>query len=421
LRVLAVCVLLLVFQLSVLEATPLHPAFDLQGEGLTMAVAGVGLAGGRGTPRTLTINIAGPVELAVLYWTGRDRPCPEDPPGSGVCVIPSTPYKDQVLTLDGEPLVGTLIGSEEQPDANPGAINNLGYMADVTDRVRAKGPGHRIFHLGDGEPGNDLADLDGAGLLVVSTAPGAPAARVIVFHGLDFAYGEDRTHGPTEITQPIAINHGGSRFERHGELALFAGDALATAPDRIDISGNPSLLNRLDSSAGAQWDADVFPVDLPAGSLSTTVQLVSEPYGRNPDSLLWVMAALRVPLPVLNGCDGVFWAGHVAAWIPTGIHTSQTLGNTFVESKGYAALGGSTILGALRLRDGPGLVGAAKALLRAASAALLNASHPTLEYPHTRTQVITEVDTALRQRDPAAILDLARQMDEWNGAACPLH
>lgn len=121
------------------------------------------------------------------------------------------------------------------------------------------------------------------------------------------------------------------------------------------------------------------------------------------------------------GCDVVFWAGHVDTWIPTGIHASQTLGNTFVESKGYAALAGTTLLAALRLRDGPGLAGAAKALLRAASAALLNASHPGLEYPKTRTQVITEVDTALRHRDPTAILALAHQMEEWNAAGCPLH
>jgi hypothetical protein len=405
----------------VLEATPLRPAFDLQGEGLTVSVAGVGLLGWNGVPRTLTIVIPGPVELALLYWAGRDRPCPQDPPGSGVCVIPGEPYKDQILTFDGARIPGMLIGSEAQPDANPGAINNLGYMADVTDRVRAKGLGRRSFKIGDGEPGNDLADLDGAGLLVVSTVAGRPAARVIVFQGLDFAYGEDRTHGPTEITAPIAFNHGAARTDRSGELAVFAGDALASAPDRIDIGHNPSLIDRLDGSAGAQWDADVFPVKIPAGSLSTTVQIASEPYGRNPDSLLWVMAALRIPLPVATGCAESFWAGRLDAWTPTGIHPSQTLRSTFTESAGYGGLGGITARGALRLVGGSDLLGAARSLLSAASAALLNASHPALEYPRTRTQVITEVDTALRGRDPAAILALARQMDEWNGETCPLH
>jgi hypothetical protein len=317
-------------------------------------------------------------------------------------------------------VLGKLIGSETQPDANPGAINNLGYMAEVTDQVRAKGLGRLTFRIGDGEPDRNLADLDGVGLLVLSSVPGRPAARVIVFQGMDFAYGEDRSPGPTRITEPIAFNHGSARAGRHGVMAIFAGDALASAPDRIDVGHNPSVVNRLDGSAGAQWDADVLPVDIPGGTLSTTVALASEPFGGNPDSLLWLMAALRVPLPVATGCADGFWAGHLDAWKGGGVRPDQLLRNTFTESAGYEALGGTTMQSALRLNGGPDLPGAARTLLREAAAALLNAAYPALEYPLTRTQVITEVDTALRFRDQAAILDLARDLAEWNGAACPL-
>jgi hypothetical protein len=388
-----------------------------------MTVAGVGLQGAKGAPRNLTITIAGQVELALLYWTGRDRPCPQDPPGSGTCIIPSVPYKDQVLALDGVLLPGTLIGRETQPDANPGAIQNIGYMADVTEQVRAKGTGRRVFAVGDGERGNDLADLDGAGLLVVATVADRPAARVIVFHGLDFAYGEDRTPGPSRITEPIAFDHGPARADRRGELAVFAGDALASAPDRIDlgdIAHDQSPLNRLDSSSGPQWDADVFPLTVPGGSLSTTVHVASEPFGRNPDSLLWVMAALRVPLPVPTGCSEGFWSGHLEPWQPTGIRPAQRLGDTFSEAARYGALGGTTLGAALRLRDGADLLGAAKRLLRAATAALLNATRADLEYPRSRTQVITDVDTALRSRDTGVILGVAGELEEANGAECPL-
>jgi len=384
-----------------------------------MSVAGAGLQGWRGVPRALAVKIDGPVELALLYWTGRDRPCPQDPPGSGVCVIPGEPYKDQILTLDGVEVLGRLIGSEAQPDANPGTINNLGYMAEVTDQVRAKGIGRLTFRIGDGEPDKNLADLDGVGLLVISSVPGRPAARVIVFQGLDFAYGEDRTPGSTRITEPIAFNHGAARTGRRGVMAIFAGDALASAPDRIDIGHNPSVVNRLDGSAGAQWDADVLPVNIPGGTLSTTAVIASEPFGGNPDSLLWVVAALRVPLPVATGCAGGFWTGHLDAW-KGGIRPDQLLRNTFTESAGYEGLGGTTMQAALRLNGGPDLPGAARTLVREGAAALLNAAHPGLEYPLTRTQVITEVDTALRARDQAAILDLARELAEWNGAACPL-
>jgi hypothetical protein len=335
-------------------------------------------------------------------------------------VIPREPYKDQVLTLDGTIVQGTLIGSEAQPDANPGAIDNLGYMADVTDLVRAKGAGRQVFRIGDGDPADNLADLDGAGLLVVSSNPGAPAARVIVFQGLDFAYGEDRTPGPSQSTDPIAFNHGGARAARSATLAIFVGDALATAADRIDIGHNPSIVNALNGSAGAQWDVDLFPVSIPGGSLSTTVDLASEPYGRNPDSLLWVMAALRVPLPVANGCAEGYWLSHLTAWNLLGLHPDQLVRNTFAESIHYTELSSTTLRAALGLRGGTDLAGAARSLAREATVALLNGSHPTLEYPRTRTQVITDVDTALRSRDASTILDLAHTFERWNGAVCPL-
>jgi hypothetical protein len=385
-----------------------------------MAVAGVGLQGWKGTPRSLTIKITGPVELALMVWTGRDRPCPPDPAGTEACVIPREPYKDQVLTLDGTIVQGTLIGSEAQPDANPGAIDNLGYMADVTDLVRAKGAGRQVFRIGDGDPADNLADLDGAGLLVVSSNPGAPAARVIVFQGLEFAYGEDRTPGPSQSTDPIAFNHGGARAARSATLAIFVGDALATAADRIDIGHNPSIVNALNGSAGAQWDVDLFPVSIPGGSVSTTVDLASEPYGRNPDSLLWVMAALRLPLPVANGCAEGYWLSHLAAWNLLGLHPDQLVRNTFAESVHYTELSSMTLRAALGLRGGTDLAGAARSLAREATAALLNGSHPTLEYPRTRTQVITDVDTALRSHDASVILDLAHNFETWNGAVCPL-
>jgi hypothetical protein len=41
----------------------------------------------------------------------------------------------------------------------------------------------------------------------------------------------------------------------------------------------------------------MFTIDVPANVSSTVVQMNSAPPGQNPDSLLWEVAALRVPLP----------------------------------------------------------------------------------------------------------------------------
>jgi hypothetical protein len=403
-------------------ATPLRPAFVLDGTGLSIAVAGAGMLGPSGRSRNLTVTIPGPVERAILYWAGRDRPCPLE---DGTCSLAENgPYKDQVITFGGSSFTGVLIGNEVQPDTNAGPINNLGYAADVTDVVRARGQGRLTFTVADGDAGNNLADLDGAGLLVVYTDPAKPdPARVIVYHGLDFAYGEDRTYGESQVTDPFTFNHGAARAAaRKGDLALFVADAETIGPDRVDISRNPSLVNRLDGSSGASWDVELVPVDIPAGAGATTVQIFSEPIGRNPDSLLWVMAALRVPLPVPNGCAPEVWVNQTeTVWFSeAGVRSTEKVQDVFREASRFAAVGAATLRTALRFRGGGGLLGAVKDLVQAGTAALLNAGHPRIEYPLTKTQIVTRVDTALRSQDAGLILATARDLAAANGAVCPL-
>lgn len=403
-----------------LQATALFPAYDLEGPGLSVTQAGAGMLQGRA--RNLVVSIGGRVELALLYWAGRDRPCPQEEPG-GPCGLPDAgPYKDQLLRVDGAVVEGSLVGSEPQPDTNAGPVNNLGYVADVTDLVRSHGTGRQVFRISDADPASNLADLDGVGLLVVYTDPAVAApARVIVYHGLDFAYGEDRTAGDSQVTDPFTFNHGAARATaRRGKLVVFAADAVKNGPDRIDVSRNPSLPDRLDGSAGPGWDADVFPLDIPATAGATSVQIFSEPVGRNPDSLLWVMAALWLPLPVPSGCPAAFWNRSTGLWSAAGTSPNERVGDLFTEARRYGPVGIATTRTALRFQNGGGLSGAAAILARAGVAALLNAGHPKVEYPLTRTQVITLVDTAFRSEDGAKILDAVRELDSASAAGCPL-
>lgn len=289
--VLALCVLLLP---SLARATPLSVALDIQGQGLSIAKGGVGLEGIGAGSRNITVNIGGPVQAALLYWTGRDRPCPQS---GGACVVPSQPYKDQVLKFENALITGTIIGTEGQPVTPDGPINNIGYLADVTSLVQAKGTGLQTFAVMDGDAASNLFRLNGAGLIVIYTNPTDTAGyRLIVFHGLDFAYGADSTPGPTQVTQPVVFNHLSVLGNRQATLYTFVGDGEANRPDRIDISNNPSVVNGLDGSDGASWDTDSVVVNIPSGVGSTTVQLFSEPVNQNPDDLLWQVAALRLPL-----------------------------------------------------------------------------------------------------------------------------
>ncbi|HJX26794.1 MAG TPA: hypothetical protein VJ885_02690 [Thermoanaerobaculia bacterium] len=399
-----------------LGATPLHIAFDREGEGLAIAQAGVGLKGWGTGPRSLTLNVNGPVELAWLYWAGRELGCAIDP-DSGVCETPEEPYKDQILRVDGVPVTGVVLGTEFQPVSSRGPILNLAYGVDVTEQVRAKGTGRLTFRLTDAEPERNLSDLQGAGLLVVYTSPGGPVARVIGLHGLDLAHGEDFTPGETQSTQAVTFAHGAAKRERQGEMVLFLGGGQAgRRPDRIEVRHNPTLVDRLDSSSGAEWDVERFPVHVPGQVLSTTAQVLSEPWGKNPDSFLWVMAALWLPLPEPEGCAVQVWNNR-KEWTGTGVAPGQYLQDVFFESLPYG-IGKVTLRGALRFRSESGLLGAAKALVRDGTAALLNATHLQTEYPYSRSQVIVLVDGALRSGDVVRMGELAELLREANGAGC---
>jgi hypothetical protein len=407
------------------QATTLSVALDVSGTGLSVTEAGVGLEGIGAGSQNLSVNIGGPVQAALLYWAGRDRPCPENPPGT--CVIPSQPYKDQVLRFDGNTITGTIIGTEGQPISGGGPINNIGFLADVTSIVQAKGTGPQTFTIMDGDLASNLFRLNGATLLIIYTDPAnAATCRVIVFDGLDFAFGDDPVPGATRVTVPITFNHGSEPGARQGQLIIASGDTQPTRPDRIDISNNPSLVNTLDGSDGHSWDSDTITINIPGGVGSTTVQLFSAPAGQNPDSLLWELGALRVCQTRIEeptgeeGCTPGYWKNHTSSWAGTGFSPGQSTGSVF-SLGGFPSLASQTLLQTLQGGGGPGTLGAARILLRAAVAALLNAAHSGVDYPRTTTEIIADVNAALASNNRNTMLALASELDADNNLGCPLN
>jgi hypothetical protein len=329
-----------------------------------------------------------------------------------------------VLRFDGNLVTGTIIGTESQPVTSRGPFNNIGYLADVTSIVQAKGTGAVSFSIQDGDVTSNLHDLNGAGLIVVYTDPADPVVyRIIVYDGLDFAFGTDPTPA-ARVTVPIAFNHGAATASRVAELTLFVGDATSARPDLITISNNPSVVNSLNASDGNEWDTDRILINVPAGVATTTVQLVSAPVNQFPDSLLWELAALRVPLqptPTLDeGCTPGFWKNHVGSWAATGLTPGRTAGSVFTAASAFPSLASRTLLQSLQGGGGSGTIGAARILLRAAVAALLNASHPQLDYPRTPTDVIAAVNAALASNNRTTMLTLATALDNENQLGCNL-
>jgi hypothetical protein len=121
------------------------------------------------------------------------------------------------------------------------------------------------------------------------------------------------------------------------------------------------------------------------------------------------------------GCTPGFWKNHAADWGPTGYSPNQTVGSVFTGASPYA---GSTLMQALRFLGGRGVDGAKQILLRAAVAALLNASHPNVGYGclgNDPNAVIAFVNTALATGNRTAILTAATFLDNCNNAQdCPL-
>ena len=122
-----------------------------------------------------------------------------------------------------------------------------------------------------------------------------------------------------------------------------------------------------------------------------------------------------------EGCTPGYWKvdKHAAAWGPTGYTSGQRVGSVFANSSLYG-LNNYTLLQSLSFKGGSDNVGAAGILFRAATAAILNAGHPAIDYYLTAAQIVAQVNAALATNDRQTILLLATELDTANNAGCEL-
>lgn len=129
-----------------------------------------------------------------------------------------------------------------------------------------------------------------------------------------------------------------------------------------------------------------------------------------------------------TGCTPGFFKNCTGQWC-TNYTQNETLTQAgfVIPSSCYGTLGSTTLINALSLKGGSTCNGAAQILLRAATAAILNACNQGITYPLTTGQIIDAVNTALATCngttcDRNAILTLAGQLDGFNNApaGCPL-
>lgn len=125
-----------------------------------------------------------------------------------------------------------------------------------------------------------------------------------------------------------------------------------------------------------------------------------------------------VECPTGAGCTPGFWKNCTIHWQPTGYTLGQPLSSVFRFNGCCSELRNVSLRQALDFGGGDGVCGAARILLRAAVAALLNASSPEVDYPFTRDQVIAQVNAALATCKRGPILALAGELDRNNNLGC---
>jgi len=133
-------------------------------------------------------------------------------------------------------------------------------------------------------------------------------------------------------------------------------------------------------------------------------------------------ASWNVAVSYVCGCTPGYWKNNTGGWpVATG-----TLENSPFPASGVApyvlsnkTLGAYTLPQGLGFQGNSTVEGGAEILLRAASAAYLNARK--FGYAMSAADVTSQVNAALATNDRATLITLATKLDNYNNAGCPLN
>lgn len=136
-----------------------------------------------------------------------------------------------------------------------------------------------------------------------------------------------------------------------------------------------------------------------------------------------------------EGCTPGYWKNHTDSW-PSSYAPSTPLKTAFwfldpaapnlqdqTWDDAYHGFADDTMLEALGYGGGPGLDGATRILLRAATAALLNVDAEVAYITVNKPQIVKMVRDALKTQDRATIIAMAEWLDDANNSedGCPLN
>jgi hypothetical protein len=127
--------------------------------------------------------------------------------------------------------------------------------------------------------------------------------------------------------------------------------------------------------------------------------------------------ATATPVSKGNACSPGFWKNKEEAWDATNYDPDDTLGSVFDIPGEFSSIAGDSLHEALSYGGGPSDLDAAKNLLHHAVAALLNSTHPGIDYPLDEADIISDVNDALDSSDRSTMLGLK---DSFGEEGCPI-
>ena len=120
-----------------------------------------------------------------------------------------------------------------------------------------------------------------------------------------------------------------------------------------------------------------------------------------------------------EGCTPGYWKNSTGCWCEA-YEPDDLVGDVWVIPACVDELADDELLDALKYKGGSGTIGAARNLLRHATAALLNACNDEVTYPRTVDAIIEDVETALATCDRRAITSLKNDLAFDNELGCPI-
>lgn len=250
-----------------------------------------------------TINIdipSGTIKNAYVYWEGRHNTEGEFPNG------------DNQIKVNGNLITGEIIGKANVE----GIQRSFVFRADITNKGYLNNGSNSLTITDFVGPESDNDRADGAGVLVVID-DGTPSALEIK-DGADWAYLNSNPIYPwLLVTKEQTFTFEPYPIERKAVLNMFVADIGVengvARPHSLKISiivgGSETLSKPFKNNSGPQWDTYVRELTIPAFATEVKVQIFSDPQEGSlaPASLVWLLAAMKIPTPALTGIGDRVW------------------------------------------------------------------------------------------------------------------